>query len=70
MFRKTLCNEATESFSDECRFLCLKKKFYTSEICSLFKTTSEKVFNEFEVETNKLVQIIEEQDHSKRKPKR
>lgn len=62
-----LCNEATESFSNECNFLCLKNKFYTSEICSLFKTTSEIVLNEFEFETNKLVQIVEEQDHSKHK---
>jgi len=62
-----LCNEATESFSNECSFLCLKNKFYTSEICSMFKTTSESVLNEFEFETNKLVQIVEEQDHSKHK---
>ncbi|CAI6358835.1 unnamed protein product [Macrosiphum euphorbiae] len=34
-----LYNEATESFSNECSFLCLKKKFYISEICSLFKTS-------------------------------
>lgn len=62
-----LCNKATESFSNECTFLCLKNKFYTAGICSLFKNTSEKVLNEFEFETNKLVQIIEEQDHSKHK---
>ncbi|CAI6374340.1 unnamed protein product [Macrosiphum euphorbiae] len=62
-----LCNEATESFSNECSFLCLKKKCYTSDICSLFKTTSEKVLTEFEFGTNKLLQIVEEQYHSKHK---